>query len=98
MKLNALACRSWRSTALTAAIIGTTTSPAFAQLDKVATTMTTIQVMLVSISVITLTIAIMWAGYKMIFDHARWTDISNILIGGILIGGATSIAAWLAGP
>jgi len=71
--------------------------PAFAQLEKVQTTMTVIQSMLIAISVICLTIAIIWAGYKMIFQHARWTDISNIVIGGILIGASGTIAAWLAG-
>ena len=71
--------------------------PALAQLEKVQTTMTVIQSMLIAISVICLTIAIIWAGYKMIFQHARWTDISNIVIGGILIGASGTIAAWLAG-
>lgn len=72
-------------------------TPAFAQLQKVTTTLTMIQTTLVSIAVVCLTIAIIWAGFKMIFQHARWTDISNIIIGGILIGGSAAIAAWLAG-
>ena len=66
-------------------------------LQKVNTTMETIQTMLIGIAVVTLTIAIIWAGFKMIFGHARWSDISNIVIGGILIGGAAAIAGWLAG-
>lgn len=71
--------------------------PCFAQLEKVNTTLTTIQTMLVGIAVIVITIAVMWAGYKMVFQHSRWSEISNIVIGGILIGAAPAIAAWLAG-
>ena len=71
--------------------------PAQAQLEKVNTTLTLIQTTLIGVSVVCLTIAIIWAGYKMIFQHARWTDISNIVIGGILIGASGPIAAWLAG-
>ncbi|MCZ8108947.1 MAG: TrbC/VirB2 family protein [Burkholderiales bacterium] len=71
-------------------------APAHAQLEKVNTTLTLIQTTLIGVSVVCLTIAIIWAGYKMIFQHARWTDISNIVIGGILIGASGPIAAWLA--
>ena len=72
-------------------------APAHAQLEKVNATLTLIQTTLIGVSVVCLTIAIIWAGYKMIFQHARWTDISNIVIGGILIGASGPIAAWLAG-
>ena len=72
-------------------------APAHAQLEKVNTTLTLIQTTLIGVSVVCLTIAIIWAGYKMIFQHARWTGISNIVIGGILIGASGPIAAWLAG-
>jgi type IV secretion system protein VirB2 len=41
------------------------------------------------------TVAIMWAGFKMAFSHAQWSDVSNVVIGGILVGGAAGIAAWL---
>ena len=71
--------------------------PAQAQLEKVNTTLTLIQTTLIGVSVVCLTIAIIWAGYKMIFQHARWTVISNIVIGGILVGAGGPIAAWLAG-
>jgi len=41
------------------------------------------------------TVAIMWAGFKMAFQQAQWSEISNLVIGGILVGGAAGIAAWL---
>jgi len=70
-------------------------SPAFAQIAKVNTVMTNVQTVLVGIAVIVFTIAIMWAGFKMAFQHAKWSEISNIVIGGIFVGGASGIAAWL---
>lgn len=72
--------------------------PAFAQIDKVNTTMTMIQNVLVGVSLIAFTIALMWAGFKMAFQHAKWSEISNIVIGGILVGGAAAIAALLVSP
>lgn len=81
----------------TGAVLALAAHPVFAQLEKVNTTLTTIQTMLVGIAVIVITIAVMWAGYKMVFQHSRWSEISNIVIGGILIGAAPAIAAWLAG-
>ncbi|WP_206956015.1 TrbC/VirB2 family protein [Trinickia acidisoli] len=41
------------------------------------------------------TVAIVWAGYKMIFQHARWADVATVVLGAMLIGAASSIASWL---
>lgn len=70
-------------------------SPAFAQITRVNTVMQNVQTTLVSVSVIAFTIALIWAGFKMAFQHAKWSEISNIVIGGIIVGGAAGIAAWL---
>ncbi len=72
-----------------------TASPAFAQISKVNTVMSNIQTVLVGVAVTVFTIALMWAGFKMAFQHAKWSEVSNIVIGGILVGGAAGIAAWL---
>lgn len=69
--------------------------PAFAQITKVNTVMAAIQTTLTGVSVTVFTIALIWVGYKMIFDGARWTDVSNIVFGAILVGGATGIASFL---
>jgi type IV secretion system protein VirB2 len=69
--------------------------PAFAQISKVNTVMSNVQTVLVGVAITVVTVAIMWAGFKMIFQHAKWTEISNIVIGSIFIGGAAGIAAWL---
>ncbi len=48
-----------------------------------------------TISVAVVTIAIIWAGFKMIFQGARLTDVANVLIGGTLVGGAGAFAAYI---
>ncbi|MDV7561165.1 TrbC/VirB2 family protein [Acinetobacter baumannii] len=70
-------------------------NPAFAQISKVNTVMSNVQAVLTGVAVTIFTITIMWAGFKLAWQHAKWSDISNIVIGGILVGGAAGIAAWL---
>ena len=70
-------------------------APAFAQITKVDTVMTNIQNVLSGVAVVAFTIALIWAGFKMAFQHAKWSEISNIVIGGILVGGASGISSWL---
>ena len=45
-------------------------------------------------SVSIVTIAIVFAGYQIAFAHKRLSDVAPILIGGLLIGGAATIAGW----
>ena len=49
----------------------------------------------VTISIAVVTCAIIWAGFKMIFQGARLVDVANILIGGTLIGGAGAFASYI---
>jgi type IV secretion system protein VirB2 len=63
--------------------------------DKINTTVTNVQAILVTISVAVVTIAIIWAGFKMIFQGARLADVANVLIGGTLIGGATAFSTYI---
>ena len=63
--------------------------------EKINTTVTNVNTILVVISVAVVTIAIIWAGFKMIFQGARLTDVANVLIGGTLIGGAGAFAAFI---
>jgi type IV secretion system protein VirB2 len=72
-----------------------TTMPSHAQIAQVTTVMTNVQTVLTGVAVTMFTISIIWAGFKMAFQHAKWSEISNIVIGGILVGGAAAIAAWL---
>ena len=63
--------------------------------DQVNTTVVNVQTILVTISVAVVTIAIIWAGFKMIFQSARLGDVANILIGGTLVGGAAAFSAYI---
>ena len=69
--------------------------PAWAQITKVNSVMTNVQTVLVSVAVTLFTVVIMRAGFKMAFQQAQWSEISNLVIGGILVGGAAGIASWL---
>jgi type IV secretion system protein VirB2 len=78
-----------------AATVAAATFEAQAQVTRVNSVMSNFQSMLVGVSVTIVTIAIMWAGYKMLFQHHKWSEISNIVIGAIVIGGAPGLASWL---
>ncbi|MBK1613038.1 conjugal transfer protein TrbC [Rubrivivax gelatinosus] len=63
--------------------------------EKVNTTVTNVTAILITISIAVVTIAIIWAGFKMIFQGARLADVANVLIGGTLIGGAAAFATYI---
>ncbi|MFV0679065.1 TrbC/VirB2 family protein [Ottowia sp.] len=52
------------------------------------------EVILKVVSVTVVTIAVVFAGYQVAFAHRRMSDVAPILIGGLLIGGAGTIAGW----
>lgn len=45
--------------------------------------------------VVVVALAITWAGYRILFQHARWADVATLLIGALFIGTAPSLAVWL---
>ncbi|MBK1611912.1 hypothetical protein CKO44_00310 [Rubrivivax gelatinosus] len=70
--------------------------PVFAQgFEKVNETVIKIEDILIVISIAVVTIAIIWAGFKMIFQGARLSDVANVLIGGTLIGGAAAFSSFI---
>ena len=69
--------------------------PAYAQITKVNTVMNTVQSILFGVAIVVFTLALMIAGFKMAYNHAKWTEVSNIVIGGILVGAAPAIAGFL---
>lgn len=44
----------------------------------------------------TITLATMWVGYKVLFDGKSLQDMRNVIIGAILIGGASGFGAYWA--
>lgn len=69
--------------------------------DTIATTCgfaSSVNKILNAISIIVVTIAIVFSGYQIAFAHKRISDISPVLIGAVLIGAAGQIAKmFLAG-
>ena len=49
---------------------------------------------LVPISVTVVTIAFVFAGYQIAFNHKRITDVAPVLVGAIVIGAAAQLAGW----
>lgn len=66
-------------------------------LDKVNDFMDNIAGILRGASVITVTVAVMWAGYKFLFTQASVMEVGKIVIAGLLIGGAAEIARYIVG-
>ena len=90
--------RSIMSRSSTAAFLVLVVLPSFvraAGFDKIGDTVTNINTILVTISIAVVTIAIIWAGFKMIFQGARLADVANVLIGGTLVGGAAAFASYI---
>ena len=82
--------------AMAAWLLATLSQAALAQgFDKINTTVTNVNAILVTISIAVVTIAIIWAGFKMIFQGARLADVANVLIGGTLVGGAAVFASFI---
>ena len=87
-----------RAAARCAAAMVATLAPILASaqgFDKINTTVTNVNAILVTISIAVVTIAIIWAGFKMIFQGARLADVANVLIGGTLVGGAAAFASYI---
>jgi type IV secretion system protein VirB2 len=68
---------------------------ATANFNQLNSTLLTVVSGLQGAGIAVVTVAIIWAGYKMIFQHARWTDVATVVLGAVLIGAATTIANWL---
>jgi type IV secretion system protein VirB2 len=90
-KARLIAAASW----LLGVVILLKSNPAWAQITTVNRVMQNVQTALTSVAVTLFTVAIMWAGFEMAFSHAQWSDVSNVVNRGILLGGAAGIATWV---
>lgn len=72
-------------------------SPAFAQFQAVNQKMSTIQISLMSLGGVIATIAFLWCAYKMMFQHAKFSDVATIMIGGVIAGLSGVLGAWIVG-
>jgi type IV secretion system protein VirB2 len=80
-------------------LVGTLSAaaPAFAQIAKLTQTLSFVQAVLIGAAISLFTIALLIAGSMMAFRHAKWTEVSHIVIGGVFVGAAPAIAAVLVG-
>ena len=67
-------------------------NPVFAQLSKGTDMLEEVQSWLLIIGVTVLTIALMFVGFRMMFQAAQWKDVAPVFWGGVLVGGAAGIA------
>jgi type IV secretion system protein VirB2 len=70
-------------------------TPAWAQLSQVNAFLNMIQTTLLGVGGVICSIAIIWAGFRMMFQHAPFGDVANVFIGGLFVGCATVIAGML---
>ncbi|WP_337049937.1 TrbC/VirB2 family protein [Serratia fonticola] len=71
-------------------------SPALADgFAKAETLLEKISTGLTGLAIVTITIATIWIGYKVLWDGKSIMDCKNIIIGGILIASGAEIAALL---
>ncbi|KRG67591.1 type VI secretion protein [Stenotrophomonas chelatiphaga] len=96
--------RTAKTLALATAFVGALFVPevfaqaGFAETDKkVCGFFDSISGLLNMASIAVVTIAVIFAGYQIAFAHKRISDVSPILIGGLLIGAASQIAKMLLG-
>lgn len=73
-------------------------NPAFAQLARASSFASTVSTTLMSVGVATGSSASLWTGYKMMFKGSSFADVSHLLGGGLLAGGATAIGGYLMTP
>ena len=78
-----------------AAIIAVPDVAMAAGLEKASSFFTSLATWLRAIGISVVTLALMWAGYKFLFQQARFQDVSHVIFGSLLIGASTEVAAYL---
>lgn len=68
-----------------------------AAMQKGQTILSDVSSGLTALGIIVVTIAVMFVGYRMLFGGAHWKDLAPIFWGGLLIGGAATVAGALLG-
>lgn len=71
------------------------TGNACAQFEAPTAKLNTVQAALIGIGVTIITCALMWIGYRMAVQHAKWTEVTQVFWGGAIAGAAPVLAAWI---
>ena len=64
--------------------------------SKASDTLSNTSTGLLGLAAVTITLATMWVGYKVLFDGKSLHDMRNVIIGAIMIVGASGFGAYWA--
>lgn len=84
----------WKPRLISAAL-AIAASPAYAQFEGPTAKLNTVQQALIGFGATIITCALMWIGYRMVFQNAKWGEVTQIFWGGAIAGAAPIIGAWL---
>lgn len=84
--------------ALIAAALLLSAHPAFAQISATAETLLgNVNSWMLGIGGVIVTCALMFVGFRMVFQAAEWKDVAPVFWGGVLIGSAAAVGPQLIG-
>lgn len=66
-----------------------------AGISSVNTLMSSIETALHAVAAVTITIAVMWVGYKVMYNKQALSEFWYVLLGALLVAGAAEIAAMM---
>lgn len=85
-------------TVLSGVLLSLMATPAFADgFKKADTLLQKVQAGLTGLSIVTVTLAVLWVGYKVLFGGSTLRECAPIIIGAILIASASEVAKLLVG-
>ncbi|HHO8472801.1 TrbC/VirB2 family protein [Klebsiella pneumoniae] len=82
--------------AITSVLLATPALAADSGFSKASDTLSNTSTGLLGLAAVTITLATMWVGYKVLFDGKSLHDMRNVIIGAILIVGASGFGAYWA--
>ena len=88
--------RKRRYSAVVSVLLSAPVLAANSGFNKANETLSNTSTGLLVLAAVTITLATMWVGYKVLFDGKSLHDMRNIIIGAILIVGASGFGAYWA--
>lgn len=88
--------RKRRYSAVASMLLSAPTLAADSGFNKANETLSNTSTGLLGLAAVTITLATMWVGYKVLFDGKSLHDMRNVIIGAILIVGASGFGAYWA--
>ena len=88
--------RKRRYSAVASVLLSAPALAADSGFNKASETLSNTSTSLLGLAAVTITLATMWVGYKVLFDGKSLHDMRNVIIGAILIVGASGFGAYWA--